>query len=438
MQKIYSLLRNNKQSGPFSLEELIQSSLMPFDLILIEGRGGGWAYPSEIDSLKPYLENLQNALSSKKEESLTAPDSSVTKNIAQPFTVDTNTAAKAIPSTTTHVYISLPPGKFLNTYNSQALVEQITDEESPQAKLERKAIELRNKIQAYEQNKKAPKDTHDIDTKYSRSLDDIKDEYTNWLDKQQKKKVTINKKTLGIASAIIGFLAIAYFIGNYFFTADAALIKPFAVQDQPLYVPIESDNNLNEETLKANNAKPKAKASDNHLPGNKVITKPGKANDKVSTYIDSLKNANSRKTEIVIEEPEDLIEEPKITSTGERTAKKREENKTNSPQSKRIEQTSERNATSITQQIKLSKSTLNNSNYLTVYNNSNQFINFVAVDVYYYQAGTKLVQKKTLYFNNLAANTNLKLPVPEHKKAESVNYELGLISSDRGLYYAKQ
>jgi len=54
MHRIYSLLRSNKQSGPYSLEELLHLNLKPFDLIWVEGKSG-WSYPSEIESLKPFL-----------------------------------------------------------------------------------------------------------------------------------------------------------------------------------------------------------------------------------------------------------------------------------------------------------------------------------------------------------------------------------------------
>jgi len=63
MQKPYSLLRNNKQSGPYSLEELLHLNLKPFDLVWVEGRSGGWSYPTEIDALKHHV-----AEAPKKEE----------------------------------------------------------------------------------------------------------------------------------------------------------------------------------------------------------------------------------------------------------------------------------------------------------------------------------------------------------------------------------
>ncbi len=58
MQKIYVLLRNDQQTGPYSLEEIIQFDLKPYDLIWIQSRSAGWYYPQEIAALHPYLSFL--------------------------------------------------------------------------------------------------------------------------------------------------------------------------------------------------------------------------------------------------------------------------------------------------------------------------------------------------------------------------------------------
>src|SRR6476659_9951546 len=64
MPYTFRLLRNNKESGPFNLHELLKLSLKPFDLVWVEGKSAGWRYPSEIDLLKPYLaENLSEQIS---------------------------------------------------------------------------------------------------------------------------------------------------------------------------------------------------------------------------------------------------------------------------------------------------------------------------------------------------------------------------------------
>ena len=50
----YLLLRDNKQLGPLSLDEIIQKGFKPYDLVWVEGRSAAWRYPSEIEELKSF------------------------------------------------------------------------------------------------------------------------------------------------------------------------------------------------------------------------------------------------------------------------------------------------------------------------------------------------------------------------------------------------
>src|SRR6188474_2130847 len=50
----YLLLRSNKQSGPYSLQQLVNFGLKPYDLVWVEGKSAAWRYPSEVDLLKNY------------------------------------------------------------------------------------------------------------------------------------------------------------------------------------------------------------------------------------------------------------------------------------------------------------------------------------------------------------------------------------------------
>ena len=50
----YLLLRSNKQSGPYSLQQLVSFGLKPYDLVWVEGKSAAWRYPSEVDGLKDY------------------------------------------------------------------------------------------------------------------------------------------------------------------------------------------------------------------------------------------------------------------------------------------------------------------------------------------------------------------------------------------------
>ena len=50
--KKYLLLRNNKQSGPYTYEELMELGLKSQDLLWIEGKSASWRYPAEFDEFK--------------------------------------------------------------------------------------------------------------------------------------------------------------------------------------------------------------------------------------------------------------------------------------------------------------------------------------------------------------------------------------------------
>lgn len=61
MKKVYLLLRNNHQAGPYTIDELLQQKLKPFDLIWVEGISKAWTYPAELPQLKDFLEGQADA-----------------------------------------------------------------------------------------------------------------------------------------------------------------------------------------------------------------------------------------------------------------------------------------------------------------------------------------------------------------------------------------
>jgi hypothetical protein len=50
----YLLLRNNKETGPFTIEEIKGMSLKPYDLLWVVGKSAAWRYPGEINELKSF------------------------------------------------------------------------------------------------------------------------------------------------------------------------------------------------------------------------------------------------------------------------------------------------------------------------------------------------------------------------------------------------
>jgi hypothetical protein len=50
----YLLLRDNKQSGPYTVAELVEMGIKAYDLVWLEGKSAAWRYPSEVEELKAY------------------------------------------------------------------------------------------------------------------------------------------------------------------------------------------------------------------------------------------------------------------------------------------------------------------------------------------------------------------------------------------------
>jgi len=53
--KIYRLLRDNKEQGPFTSQELIQKGFKRYDLIWVDGRSAAWSYPGELPEFKLHV-----------------------------------------------------------------------------------------------------------------------------------------------------------------------------------------------------------------------------------------------------------------------------------------------------------------------------------------------------------------------------------------------
>src|SRR5688572_33010190 len=55
----YLLLRDNKQSGPYTVPEIIEMGIKPYDLVWLEGKSAAWRYPSEVEELKAYAPTVE-------------------------------------------------------------------------------------------------------------------------------------------------------------------------------------------------------------------------------------------------------------------------------------------------------------------------------------------------------------------------------------------
>ena len=112
---MYLLLRDNKQSGPYTVDELKAKGLKAYDLVWVEGRSAAWRYPSEIDELSAFAPAVEEqpfdrffkkpavAASATAAPVSAQPEGAATMTMTKP-------ATSSSPATKRTIYVTMPGG----------------------------------------------------------------------------------------------------------------------------------------------------------------------------------------------------------------------------------------------------------------------------------------------------------------------------------------
>lgn len=393
MPTTYLLLRNNKQTGPLSLQELLQQGLQPQDLIWMEGQSAGWSYPTEINSLKSYVTEQKSAA-----QPVPAP--------GKPTEQRANTETVTRSSSASHIYVALPAGM------------PPRQEVPATPSLEAQAEALYQRVQAFAQGQGVEDDT---ETRYARSLEDMKQEYGSWLVQQQKKKKNGSyKKKLLIAASVLVVTTTGFSISKWInskTTPGSPLVSyslgtlTQAAKKQPTTVSFNLATDSFTTTTSA------------VLKSDTVTKAPAKTEIKTSQPATSKKKAT---TKVPVLLPMKL--DSAITSSIPIPEKQpAPEVKKTIPLSRLIIVTGD------LQSAKNGKSSTGTQ--LTLHNNSNELLKSVSVVVNYFKKEDRPVGKETVYFYNVAPGNAPIVNATGNRKATSVRFEIGtIIRSDGSLY----
>lgn len=511
MQKVYLLLRSNKQTGPYSLEELLQLNLKPFDLVWVDGRSAAWQYPSEIPSLKAYVPETPQAAApfqpiatSVMEEMLVhAPNSNAGSQPQNPISQKTETQKR--------VFISIPktytPPKEQKTFanqNSYAEHEAyMPHAEEPRAG---NKIEVKQAIPTYAKapssyQQKAVGD-EDVQTNYSRSVNDVEEDYTKWMyQKKTKKKVSVNPKDLALVVLILAVIGGGYYVMSKPSLTNSVMPANTEIAAQTIQQPGENISNNADETqpkqiltaeqkvipgsneisnpANANGVKPitnrpKSKTIQrrNHAAVSKAQTGSSVPSSQISMPVEKTNSNISNNDQAVSKEPQaqqskenvpekkkekfgDLIksifskkdrkdetqtnktvsDDPKPANNRQATRRDESDNSSENSQSK-----NEAGTTDLTEQIDLTSNSPANwmmgvrNLKITLRNRSNVTIQTASVLVNYYNENNDLLEKKLVYFNNIAPKSRLTVAAPDSKFADHVDFKLTSASAKQDSY----
>jgi hypothetical protein len=414
MQKVYVLLRNSQQNGPYSLEELLEFDLKPVDLIWIEGKSAGWYYPQEIEALLPHLPFVKQTVTEISYQEQIRPAGTVQKK----------------------VFVSMPVNGTEQTNSKPAFTREV--DPSPQTNIKSQAS-----IDA----------DADIRTSYSRSLEDVESDYTSRVYNQSKKKKKgISRKGLAAAAIIV---AIAVFA--------AVTIQHFSAAPEKAVTQTENPSVTNSEITPQEaavqltaNKKPRGATTKKALSktGSPVIVK--ETYNKVSSSSKNNYEASVASTNTIeIKQDEELAKEQPIVKEDSKAVvngapkeqkKKLKEKfldlfkKKEAPQkeeAKPVEnEDGERRAVrrqldaTLAEQVHV-KFTIPNdwmmgikAAKVSLTNKSNQTIVKATIEVFYYNEENELLQTKMVSFGKIAAKETGTVSIPDHSFADHVEYKI--------------
>ena len=420
MEKVYRLLRNNQQTGPHTLEELIQLGLKPYDLIWVEGRSYGWQYPSEVPTLKAY-----------------APEAPVETKKAEPKKEEKKSESPAAPK---RIFVSKPSAPSAPSAPAS----------EPSYSIEEKAEALRQRIANY-----TPSTSSDdnMQTHYQREVDDIGVDYGAWLYEKKKKKKNYGKLVLlPLVLAAAGFALYKYWPAA---TSSPLTVMPAAIvatpekneereervfQDENSFAPIDS-------TYVVDSINPELK---NYTPGPRVASLGAKRNTgNKSSATDTVQDVMQEHV------PQPVDEEPVVVQHEERPAAPAAEpekkkkgikgffGKIFGKKKDKKEEEAEPSFVDITGQVELKTSRSNSGGWmmgvqnqkLTLSNRSSAKLVKASIEVKYFSENNTLLEKKIVVFQEVSPRSSGTLPVPDHRTADHAVFKVlsatGLGSSQR-------
>lgn len=121
----YLLLRDNKQTGPYTAQELSEKGLKPYDLVWLEGRSAAWRYPGELDELKsfaPVVEEQPYDRFYKKQDGQQSTEQAAT------VVEESQPVSKQLEKSSKHIYVTMPGGAKVPAAKKEEAVKPIAQQ----------------------------------------------------------------------------------------------------------------------------------------------------------------------------------------------------------------------------------------------------------------------------------------------------------------------
>ena len=470
----YLLLRSNKQSGPYSLQQLVSLGLKPYDLVWLEGRSAAWRYPSEVEGLKPYApateeqpydrfykkieeKSLEKEISKPvqpqqevyvaKEETYVAPKQETyvaPKEEVYVLPEQSKPVLQEVERTVTtsrNVFVAMPENHIPKKQPQPAIVKTppIIEErpvvvEKKPVIIEEKKVET-NPIQTEHWSlpkepvlpKQEPiikacpvtlKEEPTLNEKYSESLDDIKKRYAEtYLSRKKKSKWTsTHTSVLQVFGGAIVFCLIVVVIYKNFGGEEKPQAKTTMIQPDKRAINTASTTStlippIVTETEKPTNKKTRPVKEEIDIPAESLVT-----------------NSTQQKKEEVIRENEDVIASEKKAVMLPNGTEETRSNETK-PKTKPININRLVNVRANNYKQRAFGGVMNLE--LTVNNDSKFELDKVIVELVYLKPSEQPIKTETIVFSSVEANGSKTLKIPDYLRGVKVSYRVMEVESSQ-------
>ena len=485
VMKKYRLLRNNKESGPFSAEELIQSGLKAYDLIWAEGKSAAWRYPCEIDELKAFAPAVEeqpfdrffkrNTSSAQQEPKIlqeskpvivaTPPDTAVSVKKEKPrikIKADCTRIDTTVVTTIPAVQNNPAPSFQTET------IKQKEYAAAPSPAWESMWMD-------WEQEKKAVKSSavaakfaektlsqrmvdEPLETKFSQSLDDIKERY---IETVLNKKHTANnfdkyKNQIAAAVLILAILVTGVWVGVKW--SSKTDVASHEQQQNIQLIPAQEEKPVdnaqaadNEETANSElNKEQQALVPETQTAIVPIIQKAAQPNTKQISIAAASKKVVNKKTNMSTQVSNYAVNNQAAKNDYIPAAQN------NLPSNNEVVQNKVAAPQEASEHTDVFKKTARKeasvSDYVAVetyspapgsavgveYNISNVSdiqLDLVTIDLQYYDSIGKYLRGETVYLKNLPPGRTVSVHAPDNRKAAVIDYKVSMVSSEKNDVY---
>lgn len=474
---MYLLLRNNKQSGPYSLEDLKSMGLKAYDLVWLEGKSAAWRYPCELEELSafaPAVEEQPFDRFYKKPVATATPAaeaSAVIKSVtAEPAASIPTAAPVSTPAPSTPLYTGEPsavPGKRIIYVTMPAgrnpSPVRETREPSPPREIPREQPILRDSRESARSSTPDPAhvayasgpgytvgNANPKVEDYSSQLPSL-EEQLEAVSPRRKKKESNERivRPLVIGATVLALLAAGIFIGlslNKNSTGDRQTMEQTIASKSPAKNTVPSYVQPVSSQLPASSPVPALTATTTEKPADSVGIRAGRSEAFVPPVPKPTRTAALKERPATPKKGVMPVPAVKDSVAGMNAAHREAVHRADVVEAKPEDKPADKEAvkTTINSQVSVGANGYNvgtfggiNDLQLTVTNRSVYPLDLVVVEVQYIQANKKVYKTENLYFRNIGAGSALMQEAPKSSRGIKVQYKITTISSkDLGLSYS--